>query len=232
MPRVLFWCLQWLPSLYSLLIGLLTMLSSIHCWTEAQELTHCHGTHDTQVCVSSLGSAPRLAKIWHLPMKRLTIFSNAGYWHDVWFDSISDDFVVSDTYPQKRIYASNWIPLWAGLLEPQSQAAINASRSLAASGELLHMYCLAQALLVFNDLVASASPIYCPRILSYVLYWPFITRRTELMSSWLFMSSISGILQNPVYFEEISDIHRWLQMAEMITPNSYGCLTFFWLPNL
>ena len=60
----------------------------------------------------------------------------AGYWQDLWFEEISDDGVVSGLSSQTKIYASNWIPLWAGLLDPQSAAAVNASRSLAASGQL------------------------------------------------------------------------------------------------
>lgn len=57
-----------------------------------------------------------------------------GQWHDLVIRSLGADNSTSDYVLQNRTYASNWIPLWAGLADPQSPMAVAASRSLTTSG--------------------------------------------------------------------------------------------------
>lgn len=58
----------------------------------------------------------------------------SGQWHDLVIAAISPDYQVSAFTPQSRTYASNWVPLWAGVADPRSSQAVAACNSLATSG--------------------------------------------------------------------------------------------------
>ena len=60
----------------------------------------------------------------------------AGQWHDLVMTNVSTELMVFDHTQQRRVYASNWTPLWAGLAQPESKQALQASRSFAKSGKL------------------------------------------------------------------------------------------------
>lgn len=58
-----------------------------------------------------------------------------GQWHDLVMTNISTELSVFNHTKQKRVYASNWTPLWAGLVEAESEQALKATSSFAKSGK-------------------------------------------------------------------------------------------------
>ena len=57
-----------------------------------------------------------------------------GQWHDLVMTNISTELLIFNHTKQKRVYASNWTPLWAGLVEAESEQALKATNSFAKSG--------------------------------------------------------------------------------------------------
>ena len=63
-----------------------------------------------------------------------------GQWHDLVITSTSDNGTVT-AVPRVEAYASNFVPLWAGLAEAGSPEAIGALQAFKASVRLTSEQC-------------------------------------------------------------------------------------------
>ena len=81
-------------------------------------------------------------------------FLHADQWHDLVISKVDSDGVTVTEYElKKETYVSNWIPLWAGVTQPQCKVAVAASNSFTSSGEELRSSVL-QAVAAMNHSVS------------------------------------------------------------------------------